>query len=1325
MATTIHEVDENEEATTADAQQESFQEHFSKAFQVIYGGPAHQTPKQVPAVASLAATSYPTTDHAAAVPVLDAAPTDDYLQTLQETLVPTVPPAVNLTTAHEREKPRTLRIQNAKTKKWQKVQETPEQAQERCFRQERKTESINITGRWKERAHDLRGEEDVGGAMEERAKRHLREKVRREVRERQELEQERQKQEKKEKEQLRKQQQSQNNEDEDSVQEQQDVLDRLTQQSIDEGTGDGATSRSSVDGSKSAATSANYTSADETFDNFSKGDASVSYRERLDYWENGYITPTKKELEFYHNAPSLRPQLLNGKVLEDPDADDGGLRLPIDRSVLTSAREEERNWDPSYFPSTKLSRSPRYFQYRLLQAMAARHLCGGALGQDEKLENRLLRLLSSPAQHEREPLTKFAPARTLLRLSQQLGCNALIFAKHTWSNPMEAARQLGLLQNSTIFENHKLAGRLHHPNQLVQFLKMRRKRVLREYKLKSSSWIHGSTRDESNQMETVALSQAQKTSSPVDLGGAKTSKETVQGAPQVEGDKIAEDHRSDEEVESPIGKGGLTNNGKTQDSTIEKTNKDQARDPIQDDKGTDDGTSAGGVIIDLQTVQSEPTDGNLNFNENPAWQIAVNEAMLYPTSTFSHIPGTSSPEPQLPLDVTGIVYGPNDRYAKYDHQDTHTHHGHVQLAVATFLSRAVRGSDDQQRKARQMIQSMLEQYVTLTENKGFRRQLVQTRGKVRDVPLVQFFLAIRSYCSFWSNGYPLLTEEQVKEEGEETLIKDEADDDLYAENHTTGDSIDTRQVATHLFEFLEKHIHHNGLVRFPQLRVTYVLAAICRKLPIGAAKILSRALDDECPTPFHIMRQTCEYLESNSLIQGGRDVDYNDLEEDSMLAGELEYIFYEAAEMLEACVKANPTGIEYHAWRIGALAVCFLLGSGNRIGSEARQYPSSLTRKAYERVGKDDDILEHEVREKLPKYEDVTSQLSSAIRVLFALARHQPGSRSHLTITSLLEWPQVIALLAGDALGTSTETISLLYHHHALQRFLQENSAGARRLIAPSSRTSVFYASELENDPGNIDCWRSLSKALGPVGTKLSPDEDANTHRNECTHCQLLRPPRVVNHDRREGSSANWWGRGREWWSSSILQIKDEKIQKRNQSKTEAVIFVILESQNGVSESQNGVSHYIPDSENTALLNWLPNRQVLKHRRKMNPSRKERSTTFDKSLPPFTDEDSTAFAGNGHFLGSIQGKISPELEVLCYKILIFCHLEGPGHPFVESRVYPLIRDSWDNKKECVKEKSDQFQVLLWLCNVGLDIPRMSRLRYPKNLRQPLKKSFVK
>jgi hypothetical protein len=476
--------------------------------------------------------------------------------------------------------------------------------------------------------------------------------------------------------------------------------------------------------------------------------------------------------------------------------------------------------------------------------------------------------------------------------------------------------------------------------------------------------------------------------------------------------------------------------------------------------------TADGVIADLESVDET------TFSEE-AMVDAGGVALSYPsarniqellgdrTTNYVHLTGTVPPIPMFPLNPTGVVFGPVDRYAGF-HHTAKVDETTVALTISTLVARMGAATlkkakftndqfheDEERKRISHQLQLYVEQVPDLHRVNYFK-WLLTTKSGVQDLPLVNYYNGVMFYCSFMANGCCLRTTfkreqessgtstfgKQFEEKDEDDSLygndEDGVDDNVGMENIQGWDSsylagCGMEKVAECISDYCQKHIRHNGLLRFPALHLTFGLACLCRRLPSAVAEILSRPMYEEpkpneshCRTPVELIQHALEYMEDNHLLE--EDEPNFDSEDGAVQAALLEYWMYEAADVFRQCFKLDPVAVEYHLWYIGALSGCLLLCSGNRIGSGARRYPSEWNRDVipFDVTFDGDDTPNpsprHEIRSKLPKYEHIREELRHAVHLLLHNAKYQKSwAKMHLAVSSVLEWKQVIALLVGSS----------------------------------------------------------------------------------------------------------------------------------------------------------------------------------------------------------------------------------------------------------------------------------------------------------------------
>jgi hypothetical protein len=1180
--------------------------------------------------------------------ILPMAAPSNIFETIHEALVPTQKATWKRIPRVERFQPQTRRVR-VKGVGLRVRTETTQQANQRVLRVERYLEMNQVKERWKNRKFNYRQEADVGGAYHAKAMRLLGDKIRKEVRKKQRKEKRRRTSER-----VKREEELQEADDDDeSVDEQNQLLERLTQPNED-------------DNSKA-------TDAEEV-------DLAIPYEQRMDYWAYGRDVPGPKDLAFHY----LRDSIL---TVDDPaqrkliqeEKEEPGHKVKIGELISKGMDKENRHCARLYFPLNESTSGimGRFGHWKNLRCMAARYLCGG-VGDDPCLEDRYIRsLLAKSRTGLKEPLAYTSQQRSILTLSRQQGLNLLFYLRNAWSDPGEAARELGLLGQCSLI----MTGRTLKPTNIQNFLKGRRTRVQNKYGHRAIPWTH----------------------------------------PKEQEDRKVEEDREDSDIEdTKMDENAQGISGDDQGSS----NRQKDHPSTAKDK---DCLTIAGVVVDLQTGD-EPK--NINTQGDAA--------LIAPTSTFSHIAGTKPPIPSFPQNMVSVIFGPVDRHAKFYHQ-VKVDETVYRLTLSTLLSRVARISSESNNKAKKddmsavqkQLQALVLEYAEIHETKLYRLNAKMTSGTFRDLPLVQYYRGMMGYCSFFANGCPSPKDSQaVKAEADQNVYgDDDSDNDLYGDSSDTINFLQNsgmQTVANEIWDYLQTRIQHNGLLRVPRLRLTFALASVCRRLPSSAAELLSRSMNEGAlRTPLDVIKLTLEHMESNDMISS-RTKSISG--EEAMPAGELEYLMHEAAKILRECIKVDFVNVDYHMWYIGARAATLLLCSGNEIGSGARLFPSARKKNTYQHLSGETDDLSHEVRQRLPKFNEVRVELTEAVKLLFTLAQYQKGPRVHQAVSSLLEWSQVIALLSGESLEGCCEEIRDLHRFHVCQWALQDRGSSARAYTKrqQNSRNLSVLAQELENEPGKIENWRRFVRALGPLGSLKGESEDRTTHRNECPGCRRLRETLVIDHETRR--KASWWGKQREWWVSGLLQMKPMGGQRRNQSRTEAVMrkieMVMPELAHKSSFTRAFDDHGAfesPIQTTEHEHNWLPAEPEI---RDGEPEEEARLTTYDSELPlsflevmdkPDGDCD-VSLCG----IPGLSGADDLRHEVECYSLLICCHLKDTGDAVVQDHSYSLIRSCSDALNGLVKEGSDEFFCLLWLCSMGLDVPQMARDKYPKRERQPLK-----
>jgi len=739
----------------------------------------------------------------------------------------------------------------------------------------------------------------------------------------------------------------------------------------------------------------------------------------------------------------------------------------------------------------------------------------------------------------------------------------------------------------------------------------------------------------------------------------------------------------------------------------------------EDESDHEDGKEETTIPLDVKVLPEVPTIGGVvdamtletsmslykkkyfgNFHDD-------RDALIAPTTFYSHIVGTSPPIPQHPLDPAAWMFGPVDRFSKFYHTSVRMDASIYKIVLSTLVKRIARARISKNhfisRKTQEQIMNLIEEFASINENKLYLQytNTVQDPSD-SDIPLVEFYRGINGYCSYMANGF-LETHEAKNEYDEEEMS------DLKNEDGESQRSSEMNLIAGKIWEFCQPKIRQNALLRFPKLRIVFGVALICRSINPSAAEILSSPMDDDSiRTPLDLFKEALEDMESKKYITANRN-----LEDNSIRAVELEFLLHDAAEFFQEAVELDPTNVEYQLWHVGCLASCLLISSGNKICSKtAHVHPSQMKGTFMDSVR-----CVHEVRPCMKKYDEVRVELSTAVRALFTLVKYQDSSRAHFGLFSFLEWGQVIGLLVGSKLE---KFLNDIHKHHAFHfggwarkdptAFLREYKGITENICVAS-----LYAQILENDPGKIANWRNFAICLGPISVAKSDD---------------------------------WWGKDRAWWADSLLhtvttntcdremidglmqnnllgKLIEAIVTSSNEQELQASIRLYnkkLEKmkERKICEKERKIREYEPMLEDDdQAMDWLPTLEtvMVKNEEQVDISEEQRTRCYADELPKMQKNVSDDNDNNNPasaFLSSISmsSADNPTLklsslstEVEAYKFFISCHLFGVEQPsvreYISSKLFSYcVRN---NSAKVVDENCDEFRVLLWLNLMGIDI----------------------
>jgi hypothetical protein len=406
-----------------------------------------------------------------------------------------------------------------------------------------------------------------------------------------------------------------------------------------------------------------------------------------------------------------------------------------------------------------------------------------------------------------------------------------------------------------------------------------------------------------------------------------------------------------------------------------------------------------------------------------------------------------------------------------------------------------------------------------------------------------------------------------------------------------------------------------------------------------------------------------------------------------------------------------------------------LVSSGNQIGSGTRLYPSVKKKKRHAAMTlQDDDSPWHEIRFMLVKFQNIRMELAKAVRLLFYLAKYQKGPRVSLAISSLLEWREVIGLLVGPAKHEPWDDIMALHKKHVMKYAIDSITPTLQTYISRQERDESaivqFRARELENNPGSITSWRRFVQVLGPIGSWPKTKQEEQ-HIKICDECKRLRKGLFIDHIARSNNRRDkkWLGADRfKTWKLVLLRIPrcppvvkvDTSAGKasglsKGLSKPDVTVKKLNKYMPELKEPLSRLSElvdYVVDEDGDQELLWLPlDTNTEDDKSQSEKSDVERSQTFDRILPKTfmevlnEEEEETEFDPP-----QLIGPKALALEILCYKILILCHLYDIYDKDAEAGLKTLIIQSWNEVN--LQKDSDEWRCLLWLGAMGLNIPLM-------------------
>lgn len=710
-------------------------------------------------------------------------------------------------------------------------------------------------------------------------------------------------------------------------------------------------------------------------------------------------------------------------------------------------------------------------------------------------------------------------------------------------------------------------------------------------------------------------------------------------------------------------------------------------------------------MLKLRKTQSRGSisAGALRSNGSRASASRQRDVELLPTVLYAFTPGTIPPVPQYPLDESGVVLGPPDKFSNYITSRVVIAESTLTITSAHLLAifAANIKSNTSTEDIHIQIQSTFRKTIDLNRKIAHFASMSTAED---DWPLPHVYKSWMGYLSLVMNGLLLSEDSQSEEDLEITIKCGQPITGSFLDESLTSYS-NVRETAAEFYELYQHVDQAVGLERFGDYHLVNGLLRIAKDLPEDAARLLAQPPDEKSDgMPFELMHSILVYLEQGGMLTEKTSKNVSN----SVSVIELEYAMYQASQIFLKCVERDPSELKFHCWHLATLASSLLLCSGNRVGSGPCLESSS---------GQDNG--DHTVRQPLPKFQETRRDTARALYLLFQLASKQRGqaqvalsSDVHLAVSKFLEWHDVVALLIGSPCWAekirALETIHRFHSH--IWAYSCVDTCQLLSVQAEDQSVRIEAAARaLEQDPSCKQNWRVLALELGAVGCRPSL-LDLNTKRfcveKECSDCCILVQDSFIDHDQEKGDreSTKWWGRDRkQWWQYCVLNLKNPS-QRDIGLINRTDFFKSLELGLSSITVHQPAARWVEKGLDAATLDRFYDTLTdvdSRHPEDDHIISGPVSQYLPKSSSETFSQMKEDIEGRNSFLAFAPGTDHDLLEVECYQIIIASHLHGPSHRWVQSKILQLAAKSWDRKAHSIKEDSVEWAALKWLYQMGI------------------------
>ena len=458
-----------------------------------------------------------------------------------------------------------------------------------------------------------------------------------------------------------------------------------------------------------------------------------------------------------------------------------------------------------------------------------------------------------------------------------------------------------------------------------------------------------------------------------------------------------------------------------------------------------------------------------------------------------------------------------------------------------------------------------------------------------------------------------------------------------------------------------------------------------------------------------------------------------------------------AAGVFRRCVDADQDVVAYQSWFVAAKVGAMCVSSGIVIGKCVQKAAPSESYRYHGTKGS----AGQRVQFRESKYSSIRTSASHTVRWFLRSTEGSQDINFHLAAITLLEWKEAIFLLVTRKSQLNLNAlrgIKDLHAHHTIQWALGEVSDIALFKLMELVRNgnirsrNVVYcvlATKVEQKDSDVSCWERLACALGPIRcnncqkrVKTSSRCATVASRRKCEQCRFLRKSShadLVVVSSKMKTEPSWWGMNRVgFWNSHYFHISCLALLTRNTdaSMSSPISREVRHDLKRVLRKRalpifhTNEEIFFPkvvdciNEDSFPPFSWMrgvddvdSDEEDLNSDIMMNGSTNKScdSNFFDKNMPsPFLLKPHSFDISSTSSPRCTECLTGDLIKIICYKVIVVCHLYDVSHPFVNRAIWYLAKqcykESSDGSGYVIDEQSDLFIGLSWLERNGIDVP---------------------